>query len=65
MMRSPTLVLTEELIALSSLTPDDKGCQRRLIELLAPLGFVCETIESNGVTNLWARRGTAQPTSTG
>jgi succinyl-diaminopimelate desuccinylase len=58
---SPTLALTEELIALSSITPDDKGCQRRLIELLEPLGFVCETIESNGVTNLWARKGTAAP----
>ncbi|QYF96113.1 succinyl-diaminopimelate desuccinylase [Massilia sp. PAMC28688] len=58
---SPTLALTEELIALSSITPDDKGCQRRLIELLLPLGFVCETIESNGVTNLWARRGTTAP----
>ena len=58
---SATLALTEELIALSSITPDDKGCQQRLIELLAPLGFVCETIESNGVTNLWARRGSAAP----
>ena len=58
---SRTLALTEELIALSSITPDDKGCQRRLAELLAPLGFVCETIESNGVTNLWARRGTTSP----
>jgi succinyl-diaminopimelate desuccinylase len=58
---SPTLALTEELIALSSITPDDKGCQQRLIDLLAPLGFVCETITSNGVTNLWARRGTASP----
>ena len=61
MTTSRTLALTEELIALSSVTPDDKGCQRRLIELLAPLGFRCETIESNGVTNLWARRGTEQP----
>ena len=61
MKRSPTLALTEELIALSSITPDDKGCQQRLIELLSPLGFVCETIESNGVTNLWARRGTTSP----
>ena len=58
---SRTLALTEELIALSSITPDDKGCQRRLAELLAPLGFTCETIESNGVTNLWARKGTASP----
>ena len=58
---SKTLALTEELIALSSVTPDDKGCQRRLVKLLEPLGFKCETIESGGVTNLWARRGTAQP----
>lgn len=58
---SKTLALTEELIALSSVTPDDKGCQRRLIELLKPLGFECETIQSGNVTNLWARKGKAQP----
>jgi len=58
---SRTQLLTEALIALDSVTPHDKGCQQRLVELLAPLGFVCETIESNGVTNLWARRGTAAP----
>lgn len=58
---SRTLALTEELIALSSVTPDDKGCQQRLIELLEPLGFQCETIQSGSVTNLWARKGNAQP----
>lgn len=58
---SRTLLLTEELIALDSITPHDKGCQQRLIELLAPLGFRCETIESNGVTNLWARKGSEAP----
>lgn len=58
---SKTLALTEELIALSSVTPDDKGCQSRLVELLSPLGFQCETIQSDNVTNLWARKGTAQP----
>ena len=58
---SRTLLLTEELIALDSVTPHDKGCQDRLKELLAPLGFHCETIESNGVTNLWARKGTTAP----
>ena len=56
-----TQALTEELIALSSVTPDDKGCQRRLAELLAPLGFRCESVQSGDVTNLWARRGDAQP----
>jgi succinyl-diaminopimelate desuccinylase len=58
---SRTLLLAEELIALDSVTPHDKGCQQRLAELLAPLGFRCETIESNGVTNLWARKGTESP----
>jgi len=58
---SRTLDLAQELIALDSITPNDKGCQQRLAELLAPLGFVCETIESNGVTNLWARKGTESP----
>jgi succinyl-diaminopimelate desuccinylase len=58
---SRTHRLTEELIALDSVTPQDKGCQQKLKDLLAPLGFNCETIESNGVTNLWARRGDASP----
>jgi succinyl-diaminopimelate desuccinylase len=58
---SKTLALTEKLIALSSVTPEDKGCQACLIDLLTPLGFACETMQSGAVTNLWARRGTAQP----
>ena len=58
---SKTLALAEKLIALSSVTPEDNGCQKHLIELLAPLGFHCEAIESGGVTNLWARKGSAQP----
>lgn len=56
-----TLALTEQLIALPSVTPDDCGCQARLIELLAPLGFACESMPSGAVTNLWARRGRAEP----
>lgn len=58
---SKTLALTEDLIALSSVTPSDGGCQQRLVGILAPLGFACETIQSGDVTNLWARRGTEQP----
>jgi succinyl-diaminopimelate desuccinylase len=48
--------LAEALIRRRSVTPDDHGCQQLLIERLRPLGFACETIESNGVTNLWATR---------
>ncbi len=58
---SKTLALTEQLIALDSVTPEDKGCQRTLISLLEPMGFTCETLQSGDVTNLWARRGTQQP----
>lgn len=58
---SKTLALTEQLIALSSVTPEDNGCQSRLIALLTPLGFVCEIVQSGNVTNLWARKGSAQP----
>jgi len=57
---SATLALTEALIARASVTPDDQHCQRIMTERLAALGFACETIESHGVTNLWAvKRGAA------
>ncbi|MGI4850020.1 MAG: succinyl-diaminopimelate desuccinylase [Janthinobacterium lividum] len=56
-----TLALAEFLIALDSVTPQDKGCQQTLIGLLAPLGFDCETVQSGEVTNLWARRGHGAP----
>ncbi|QGZ54546.1 succinyl-diaminopimelate desuccinylase [Paraburkholderia acidiphila] len=57
---SATLALTEALIARASVTPDDQHCQRIMTERLGALGFACETIESNGVTNLWAvKRGTS------
>ncbi|WP_213763123.1 succinyl-diaminopimelate desuccinylase [Caballeronia sp. dw_19] len=56
---SGTLLLSEQLIARASVTPDDQHCQNLLIERLSALGFECETIASGGVTNLWAvKRGT-------
>ena len=56
---SGTLLLSEQLIARSSVTPDDQQCQNLLIERLSAIGFECETIASGGVTNLWAvKRGT-------
>ncbi|BBP04347.1 succinyl-diaminopimelate desuccinylase [Sulfuriferula plumbiphila] len=56
-----TLSLTQQLISRRSSTPDDAGCQALMQERLAPLGFRFETITSNGVINLWARRGEASP----
>jgi succinyl-diaminopimelate desuccinylase len=56
-----TLELVRALIACPSVTPADAGCQQLMMARLAPLGFDFETLESGGVTNLWARRGTARP----
>ncbi|HTO48908.1 MAG TPA: succinyl-diaminopimelate desuccinylase [Burkholderiales bacterium] len=56
-----TLALARGLIARPSVTPEDGGCQEVLAERLRPLGFRLETLASGGVTNLWARRGTAAP----
>ncbi|UCV02276.1 succinyl-diaminopimelate desuccinylase [Dechloromonas denitrificans] len=60
-MSDPTLVLATQIIARPSLTPDDAGCMEIIAERLKPLGFSIEYINRNGVTNLWARRGTAKP----
>lgn len=59
---SPTLELTQQLIALRSVTPEDGGCQALIAQHLAPFGFKAETIARNGTTNLWLRRGNARPT---
>lgn len=56
-----TLTLTQQLISRRSNTPDDAGCQDLMQERLAPLGFRFETLTSNGVINLWARRGETSP----
>jgi len=60
-MESETLLLLTELIARPSVTPDDRGCQKILIERLSAIGFECETLIFEDVTNLWARRGTSTP----
>ncbi len=56
-----TLQLTQTLISRRSGTPDDAGCQALMQARLTVLGFHFETILSNGVTNLWARRGQSAP----
>ena len=54
-----TLRLAEQLIARPSVTPEDGGCMDLLAEILKPLGFDCEFIESGPdtfrVRNLWAK----------
>ncbi len=62
-MPSPTLLLTEQLIARPSVTPEDAGCLDLLAGRLAPLGFACERLDSGPpsfrVCNLWAKRAVA------
>ncbi len=60
-MTSPTQKLASDLIGRQSVTPDDAGCQQILIERLEAIGFVCETMQFEDVTNLWARRGQERP----
>ncbi|MBK7898451.1 MAG: succinyl-diaminopimelate desuccinylase [Azonexus sp.] len=60
-MSDPTLALATALLARPSVTPADGGCMDLIAERLAPLGFSTEFIARGGVTNLWARRGTAKP----
>ena len=60
---SRTLQLTEQLISLPSVTPEDAGCLELLTDALAPMGFACERLDSGPedfrVRNLWAKRSAA------
>src|SRR5437879_5853001 len=63
--RSPAqgaaLELAKELIARKSVTPEDAGCQEIIGARLGRAGFHLEPMQFGEVSNLWARRGTAQP----
>ena len=58
---SATLELAQALIAIDSVTPDDKGCQRLIAARLEPLGFGIEHLRFGDVDNLWARLGNEAP----
>ena len=65
---SRTLQLTEQLISLPSVTPEDAGCLELLADALTPMGFTCERLDSGPadfrVQNLWAKRAPAIAQST-
>ena len=65
---SRTLQLTEQLISLPSVTPEDAGCLELLADALTPMGFTCERLDSGPadfrVQNLWAKRVPAISQST-
>jgi len=58
---SPTIELAQALIRRSSVTPEDAGCQQLLANRLTAMGFQCEQINKEEVTNLWARHGSEAP----
>ncbi|HRO63550.1 succinyl-diaminopimelate desuccinylase [Thermomonas sp.] len=56
-MTSDILQLTCDLIARSSLTPDDAGCQPLIAQRLQAAGFAIEHLRFGEVDNLWASHG--------
>ncbi|MEE7567133.1 succinyl-diaminopimelate desuccinylase, partial [Xanthomonas sp. Kuri4-3] len=58
---SDVLDLTCELIARTSVTPDDAGCQRLIAGRLQRAGFACESLRLGAVDNLWATHGSGAP----
>lgn len=60
-MSSATLALAKQLIARSSVTPEDAGCQALLAERLAAAGFRNEPMRFADVDNLWSVHGDGGP----
>jgi succinyl-diaminopimelate desuccinylase len=56
-----TIKLAQALIQQPSVTPEDAECQDMMRAHLTPLGFKCETMVFEDVTNLWARKGSEGP----
>ncbi|AFJ46189.1 succinyl-diaminopimelate desuccinylase [Shimwellia blattae] len=59
-MSCPVIELTQQLIRLPSLSPDDAGCQALLTERLRAIGFTIEEINIADTRNFWAWRGTGE-----
>ena len=56
-MNEPVIALTTALIAEKSISPDDKNCQKIIIERLKKVGFTIEEINIGQTKNLWAFHG--------
>ncbi len=53
--------LLETLISHPSITPNDVGCQERMIEMLEAIGFECQRFDNPPVSNFFARYGQGAP----
>ena len=58
---SATVDLTFDLIARSSVTPVDQGCQEVMTTRLSAAGFKIENLRYGSVDNFWATRGSGGP----
>jgi succinyl-diaminopimelate desuccinylase len=58
---SPTLELTQQLIARQSVTPVDDGCQQLMTDRLSKAGFKIQPLPFEDVDNFWAIRGESGP----
>ncbi len=58
---SAVLDLTRALIARTSVTPDDTGCQQLISERLKKVGCTIEHLRFGAVENLWATHGNGAP----
>lgn len=58
---SETLALAIELMKRRSVTPDDDGCQKMMMDRLAAVGFTNERMPFEEVENFWSRRGDQAP----
>ncbi|MDB6096534.1 MAG: succinyl-diaminopimelate desuccinylase [Francisellaceae bacterium] len=56
-MDTPTILLAKRLMAIPSITPDDKGCQILIGERLEQIGFELHHLPFNQTSNLWAVHG--------
>ncbi|MBA4696313.1 MAG: succinyl-diaminopimelate desuccinylase [Legionella sp.] len=53
--------ILKTLIAIPSVSPEDKGCQAFLIDWLEEKGFVCQRYDCHPVSNFFARIGSQAP----
>ena len=60
-MSDTLLKLAKDLVVKPSITPDDRGCQIIIRELLTAQGFSCLTLKENQTDNLLALHGNGHP----
>lgn len=61
MLQSEMMTLLEQLIAIESISPFDKGCQAIIAEVLNQQGFKTHHMHCAPVDNLWAEIGNGGP----